>query len=80
MKFDWPSVLFTEDEWNVYVRAKVPALAQLWDAGKYEQYNTMLSLYQLTYENFQDYIWNQVPSPYIPMPMQAPTGKIFKLK
>lgn len=69
MQFEWPETYLTEDEWGVYVRAKQPVLAQMWDSGEYDKYETFLTLYQLTYENFKDHMWSEgvIYAPYMPM-------------
>jgi len=70
--------ILSEDDWNKYLIEHVPALATLWEQGKFEQFETYKVLAGFSYaeyilqgsSNFMSELANV-------QPLTSPTGAIF---
>lgn len=56
MNITLPAEVLDEDEWNSYLINAVPVLEKLWQAGKYEQFETYKAVSGYTYAEYREYI------------------------
>jgi hypothetical protein len=73
--------ILSEYDWNEYLVENVPALATLWEQGKFDQFETYKTLAGHSYNEYMLLAPRKFMAGLVDVqPMTDPTGEIFTLR
>lgn len=57
MPLEYPEDFLDEDQWHEFIREQLPTLDRAWRQRKYEQYQNLLALYDLSYDDYRNKVF-----------------------